>query len=217
MMKKTQAKHGFELVQSHEIKELGTVYNRYRHVKSGADLIHMACDDTNKAFNIAFKTIPEDDTGCPHIMEHSVLNGSMNYPAKGTFMELIKGSLNTFINAMTSSDWTSYPVASTNDQDFINLMRVYLDAVLHPRIYEEPKILDQEGWHYELFEEGGKINYRGVVYNEMKGAFSSIDGIMGRMCQHAQFPDTPYGFESGGDPDAIPQLTHEKFKAFHKK
>ncbi len=216
-MKKTQAKHGFELVQSHEIKELGTVYNRYRHVKSGADLIHMACDDTNKAFNIAFKTIPEDDTGCPHIMEHSVLNGSKNYPAKGTFMELIKGSLNTFINAMTSSDWTSYPVASTNDQDFINLMRVYLDAVLHPRIYEEPKILDQEGWHYELFEEGGKINYRGVVYNEMKGAFSSIDGIMGRMCQHAQFPDTPYGFESGGDPDAIPQLTHEKFKAFHKK
>jgi len=216
-MKKTQAKHGFELIQSHEIKELGAVYNRYRHIKSGAELIHMACDDTNKVFNITFKTIPEDDTGCPHIMEHSVLNGSKNYPAKGTFMELIKGSLNTFINAMTSSDWTTYPIASTNDQDFINLMRVYLDAVLYPRIYEEPKIMDQEGWHYELFQEDGKIEYRGVVYNEMKGAFSSIDEIMSRMCQHVQFPDTPYSFESGGDPDVIPRLTHEKFKDFHKK
>ncbi len=217
MMKKTQTLHGFELIQSREIKELGAHYNRYVHKKSGAELIHLACDDNNKAFNISFTTIPEDDTGCPHIMEHSVLNGSKNYPAKGTFMELIKGSLNTFINAMTSSDWTSYPVASTNDKDFHNLMRVYLDAVLRPRIYEEPRILDQEGWHLELFDEEGEINYRGVVYNEMKGAFSSIDGLMGRMCQHAQFPDTPYGFESGGDPEAIPELTHEKFETFHQK
>jgi Zn-dependent M16 (insulinase) family peptidase len=216
-MKKTKLLHGFELVQSQEIRELNCTYNRYRHQKSGADLIHMACTDNNKAFNITFKTIPEDDTGCPHILEHSVLNGSKNYPAKGTFMELVKGSLNTFINAMTSSDWTSYPVASTNDKDFLNLMRVYLDAVLKPRIYEEPKILQQEGWHYELFSEEGEINYRGVVYNEMKGAFSSVDSIIGRFCMHAQFPDTPYGFESGGDPEAIPELTQEKFTAFHAK
>ncbi|MCB5286446.1 MAG: insulinase family protein [Candidatus Cloacimonetes bacterium] len=217
MMKKSQTKHGFELIQSQEIKELNATYNRYVHKKSGAELIHLACDDNNKAFNIAFKTIPEDDTGCPHIMEHSVLNGSKNYPAKGTFMELIKGSLNTFINAMTSSDWTSYPVASTNDKDFMNLMKVYLDAVLRPRIYDEPKIMDQEGWHYELFQADDELKYKGVVYNEMKGAFSSVDSIVSRFCQHTQFPDTPYGFESGGDPDAIPELTHEKFLAFHQK
>ncbi|MCB5254773.1 MAG: insulinase family protein [Candidatus Cloacimonadaceae bacterium] len=217
MTKKPQTQHGFELVQSQEIKELNATYHRYLHKKSGAELIHLACDDNNKAFNIAFKTIPEDDTGCPHIMEHSVLNGSQNYPAKGTFMELIKGSLNTFINAMTSSDWTSYPVASTNDKDFLNLMKVYLDAVLRPRIYDEPMIMDQEGWHYELFQEDDEIKYKGVVYNEMKGAFSSVDSIVNRFCQHTQFPDTPYGFESGGDPDAIPELTHEKFLAFHQK
>lgn len=216
-MKKNPILHGFELLQSHEIKELGATYYRYKHQKSGAELIHLANSDNNKAFNITFKTIPEDDTGCPHIMEHSVLNGSRNYPAKGTFMELIKGSLNTFINAMTSSDWTSYPVASTNDKDFMNLMRVYLDAVLRPLIYDEPMIMDQEGWHLELFNEDDELKYRGVVYNEMKGAFSSIDSLMGRMCQHTQFPDTPYGFESGGDPDAIPELTHEQFKAFHQK
>jgi presequence protease len=217
MMKKNPTLHGFELLQSHEIKELGATYNRYKHKKSGAELIHLATTDNNKAFNIAFKTIPEDDTGCPHIMEHSVLNGSQNYPAKGTFMELIKGSLNTFINAMTSSDWTSYPVASTNDKDFMNLMKVYLDAVLKPRIYNEPMIMDQEGWHLELFDEDDELKYRGVVYNEMKGAFSSVDSLMGRMCQHTQFPDTPYGYESGGDPDAIPELTHDKFNAFHQK
>lgn len=216
-MKKPKLLHGFELIQSQEIRELNCTYNRYRHQKSGADLVHLACADNNKAFNITFKTIPEDNTGCPHILEHSVLNGSKNYPAKGTFMELVKGSLNTFINAMTSSDWTSYPLASTNDKDFTNLMRVYLDAVLRPRIYEEAKILHQEGWHYELFSETGEINYRGVVYNEMKGAFSSVDSIIGRFCMHAQFPDTPYGFESGGDPDAIPELTQEKFSAFHAK
>ncbi|MCK9557197.1 MAG: insulinase family protein [Candidatus Cloacimonadaceae bacterium] len=216
-MKKTKLLHGFELIQSQEISEINCNYNRYRHRKSGADLIFLACSDNNKAFNITFKTIPEDDTGCPHILEHSVLNGSKNYPAKGTFMELVKGSLNTFINAMTSADWTSYPVASTNDKDFINLMRVYLDAVLYPRIYEESRILDQEGWHYELFSEDAEINYRGVVYNEMKGAFSSVDSIINRYCQHAQFPDTPYGFESGGDPDSIPELTQEKFTQFHSK
>ena len=216
-MKKSQLVHGFELLESREIKEINTTAHRYVHKKSGADLLFLECADTNKVFNIAFKTIPEDDTGCPHILEHSVLNGSRKYPAKGTFMELIKGSLNTFINAMTSSDWTSYPVASTNDKDFFNLMKVYLDAVLFPRIYEDSRILDQEGWHHELFNEADEIKYRGVVYNEMKGAFSSVDSIVSRICHHAQFPDTPYGFESGGDPDAIPQLSNEAFKAFHSK
>lgn len=209
--------HGFELTRRQEIKEIGATINYYKHLKSGAELIYLENEDNNKVFNITFRTVPEDDTGCPHILEHSVLNGSKNFPAKGTFMELIKGSLNTFINAMTSSDWTSYPVASTNDKDFINLMRVYLDAVLNPLIYEDPRILQQEGWHYELFDKEGEINYRGVVYNEMKGAFSSVDSIIVRNSTNAQFPDTPYGFESGGDPDAIPQLTQEKFAEFHSK
>lgn len=209
--------HGFELTRRQEIKEIGSTINYFKHLKSGADMIYLENEDTNKVFNITFRTVPEDDTGCPHILEHSVLNGSKNFPAKGTFMELIKGSLNTFINAMTSSDWTSYPVASTNDKDFLNLMRVYLDAVLNPLIYDDPRILQQEGWHYELFDKEGEINYRGVVYNEMKGAFSSEDSIVLRNSTNAQFPDTPYGFESGGDPDAIPQLTQEKFADFHRK
>lgn len=216
-MKKAKSIHGFELVQSQEIKEIKTTAHRYLHKQSGAELLHLECDDNNKVFNIAFKTIPEDDTGCPHILEHSVLNGSKNYPAKGTFMELIKGSLNTFINAMTSADWTSYPVASTNDKDFINLMRVYLDAVFFPLIYEDPRILAQEGWHHELFDKNEELKYRGVVYNEMKGAFSSVDAIISRISSQTQFPNTPYGFESGGDPVAIPQLTNEAFLAFHTK
>jgi len=216
-MKKAKIVHGFELIESREIKEVKITAHRYHHQKSGAELMYLECEDSNKVFNIAFKTIPEDDSGCPHILEHSVLNGSRNYPAKNTFMELVKGSLNTFINAMTSSDWTSYPIASTNDKDFINLMKVYLDAVLFPKIYEDSRILDQEGWHYELFGEDQEIKYRGVVYNEMKGAFSSVDSVVQRFCTHAQFPDTPYGFESGGDPEAIPQLTNEKFLAFHSK
>lgn len=216
-MKNAQLVHGFELLESREIQEIKITAHRYLHKKSGAELLFLQSDDTNKVFNIAFKTIPEDDTGCPHILEHSVLNGSRNYPAKNTFMELVKGSLNTFINAMTSSDWTSYPVASTNDKDFFNLMRVYLDAVLFPKIYEDSRILDQEGWHYELFKEDQELKYRGVVFNEMKGAFSSVDSIVSRYCTHTQFPDTPYGFESGGDPEAIPELSNEKFLAFHAK
>lgn len=216
-MKKKTLKHGFELIESREIKEIKTTAHRYLHKKSGADLVFFECKDDNKAFNIAFKTIPEDNTGCPHILEHSVLNGSESFPAKGTFMELVKGSLNTFINAMTSSDWTTYPIASTNNKDFMNLMKVYLDAVLKPCIYKEPRILDQEGWHFELNEPKGEIEYKGVVYNEMKGAFSSVDSIVTRFCTHAQFPDTPYGFESGGVPEEIPQLTQEKFTAFHQK
>jgi Zn-dependent M16 (insulinase) family peptidase len=216
-MKKQELIHGFSLLETREIKEIKTIAHRYLHKQSGAELIHYQCDDNNKVFNIGFKTIPEDNTGCPHILEHSVLNGSKNFPSKNTFMELIKGSMNTFINAMTSPDMTNYPIASTNDKDFMNLMKVYLDAVFFPKIYDEPNILHQEGWHYELNSEDADLNYRGVVYNEMKGAFSSPDGIIYRKCKLAQFPDTPYGFESGGDPDAIPELSYEKFLAFHKK
>ncbi len=212
-----KTKHGFELIESREIKEIKITAHRYKHLKSGAELMHYACDDNNKVFMVAFKTIPEDDTGCPHILEHSVLNGSRNFPSKNTFMELIKGSMNTFINAMTAPDATMYPVASTNDKDFMNLMRVYMDAVFYPKIYSEPNILHQEGWHYELMSEEGELCYRGVVYNEMKGAFSSPESIISRKCKHAQFPDSPYGFESGGDPEAIPQLSYEKFLDFHRK
>lgn len=216
-MKKQAVKHGFLLQDSQEIKEIKAVANIYEHVKSGARVLHLATDDTNKVFCMAFKTIPEDDTGCPHILEHSVLNGSKNFPGKSTFMELIKGSLHTFINAMTASDMTMYPVASTNDTDFLNLTRVYLDAVLYPKIYEQPNILHQEGWHYELHREEDELAIKGIVYNEMKGAFSSPDGLIYRYCQHAQFPDTPYGFESGGDPESIPELSYKQFLAFHKK
>ncbi len=216
-MKKQELIHGFSLLETREIKEIKTTAHRYLHKQSGAELIHYQCEDNNKVFNIGFKTVPEDNTGCPHILEHSVLNGSKNFPSKNTFMELIKGSMNTFINAMTSADMTNYPIASTNDKDFMNLMKVYLDAVFFPKIYDEPNILHQEGWHYELNSEDGDLNYRGVVYNEMKGAFSSPDGIIYRKCKLAQFPDTPYGFESGGDPEAIPELSYQKFLDFHRK
>ncbi len=216
-MKKQAVIHGFTLIQSTPVREIGVTANLYEHAKSGAQLLHLACEDTNKVFCMAFKTVPENDTGCPHILEHSVLNGSKNFPGKSTFMELIKGSLHTFINAMTASDLTLYPVASTNDKDFLNLARVYLDAVLYPKIYEQPNILHQEGWHYEFPTEDSDLSIKGVVYNEMKGAFSSPEGIIARVCQHTQFPDTPYGFESGGDPEAIPELTYEKFIAFHEK
>ncbi|MDY0151584.1 MAG: insulinase family protein [Candidatus Cloacimonas sp.] len=216
-MKKKNLLHGFELIESREIKEIKTTAHRYKHVQSGAELIHYACEDNNKVFNIGFKTVPEDNTGCPHILEHSVLNGSKNFPSKNTFMELIKGSMNTFINAMTSPDMTNYPVASTNDKDFMNLMHVYLDAVFFPKVCSEPNILHQEGWHYELTQEDGELNYRGVVYNEMKGAFSSAESIISRKSKLVQFPDTAYGFESGGDPDAIPELSYSRFLDFYRK
>ena len=216
-MKQKKLLYGFQLIEKKEIKEIKVTAYRYQHLQSGAELMHYECDDDNKVFMIGFKTVPEDNTGCPHIMEHSVLNGSKNFPAKSTFMELVKGSMNTFVNALTFTDMTCYPVASTNNKDFINLMRVYLDAVFFPNIYNEPNILHQEGWHLELTSEDAPLNYRGVVYNEMKGALSSPENSINRKSRQAQFPDTPYGFESGGDPEAIPELTYEKFIAFHQK
>ncbi|HHU77306.1 MAG TPA: insulinase family protein [Clostridiales bacterium] len=209
--------HGFRLQEVTEVRELNAVTFLFEHDKSGARLLYLQNDDDNKVFSIAFRTPPPDSTGLPHILEHSVLCGSRKFPVKEPFVELAKGSLNTFLNAMTYPDKTIYPVASRNDKDFINLMDVYLDAVLYPNIYEQPETLMQEGWHYELEDQDQPLTYKGVVYNEMKGAFSSPEQVLFRKIQESLYPDTPYANESGGDPDYIPDLTQEDFTAFHKK
>lgn len=209
--------HGFTLEQKQFVKELDGEGYLFRHQKSGARLLKIVSKDDNKVFSVAFKTPPPNDTGIPHIMEHSVLNGSENFPVKSPFDVLLQGSLNTFLNAMTSSDFTIYPVASRNDKDFFNLMHVYLDAVFKPLIYKDPKILQQEGWHYELESPEGPLSYKGVVYNEMKGAYSAPERQLGLLMDKALFPENNYGNSSGGHPDAIPQLTYEQFKAFHRK
>lgn len=209
--------NGYSKVNEMEIEELNAVGTVYTHDKSGAKVCCISNDDENKVFTISFRTPPSDHTGLPHILEHSVLCGSRKFPVKDPFIQLAKGSLNTFLNAMTFSDKTMYPIASCNDKDFENLMDVYLDAVLYPNIYDNPKILQQEGWHYELQNKEDDLTYKGVVYNEMKGAFSSPEQVLYRKIQQSLFPNTPYGFESGGDPDYIPELTQEDFINFHKK
>ncbi|ERI94296.1 peptidase M16 inactive domain protein [Clostridiales bacterium oral taxon 876 str. F0540] len=208
---------GFKLLEQKNIKDINSIAFIFEHEKSGAKLLYLQNDDDNKVFSISFRTPPNDSTGVAHILEHSVLCGSRKFPSKEPFVELIKGSLNTFLNAMTFSDKTMYPVASRNDKDFHNLMDVYLDAVLYPNIYKYPEIMMQEGWHYELESKEDELTYKGVVYNEMKGALSSPESILMRKVQESLFPDTPYGVESGGDPDFIPDLTQEQFTAFHKK
>lgn len=209
--------HGFKLVEKRFVKEVNAECLYFIHEKSGAKLLKIAADDANKLFNIAFKTAPETDYGTPHIMEHSVLNGSKNFPVKSPFDVLLKGSLNTFLNAMTGSDITTYPVASMNDKDYFNLMHVYLDAVFNPILHEDPRVLKQEGWHYELDDIDGDIVYKGVVYNEMKGSFSSPTRELGYQANKILFPDNTYGVSSGGYPQAIPGLTQEYFTNFHKK
>lgn len=216
-LEKGKLYHGFRLEEQKDIKELNASAKLFFHEKSGARLLYLQNDDDNKVFSISFRTPPPDDTGVPHIMEHSVLCGSRKFPVKEPFVELAKGSLNTFLNAMTYPDKTVYPIASRNDKDFVNLMDVYLDAVFYPNIYEKPEILMQEGWHYELEDRDQPLTYKGVVYNEMKGAFSSPEQVLFRKIQESLYPDTPYGNESGGDPDFIPDLTQEQFKEFHKK
>ena len=207
----------YEVIQDKELSDLKSQGILLKHKKSGARVLLMKNDDENKVFAIGFRTPPSDSTGVPHIMEHSVLCGSREFPVKDPFVELVKGSLNTFLNAMTYPDKTVYPVASCNDKDFQNLMHVYMDAVLYPNIYEHDEIFRQEGWSYRLEEKDGKLTYNGVVYNEMKGAFSSPEGVLDRVVLNTLFPDTSYANESGGDPEVIPELTYEQFLDFHRK
>ncbi|ABU56817.1 insulinase family protein [Roseiflexus castenholzii] len=206
--------HGFELLREQQIAELNSLARWYRHVATGAELLSLINDDENKVFGITFRTPPPDSTGVAHILEHSVLCGSEKYPLKKPFVELLKGSLKTFLNAMTYSDKTVYPVASTNTKDFYNLVDVYLDAVFHPRI--SPEVLQQEGWRYEVNEDGS-LGYRGVVFNEMKGANVSPDRVLYLAVQRSLFPGHVYSVDSGGDPAEIPNLTYEQFKAFHER
>ena len=207
----------YELVMQSGLKELGLNAYVLRHRKTHARVICLPADDPNKTFAVAFRTPPIDNSGLTHILEHSVLCGSDKFPVKDPFVELMKTSPNTFLNAMTYPDKTIYPVCSCNDKDFANLMDVYLDAVLHPQLHRDERIFRQEGWRYELESEEGELHLNGVVYSEMKGAFSSSDEILERYAKQSLFPDTAYGFESGGAPEAIPTLSYETFCDFHKK
>lgn len=206
--------HGFELLREQDIPEINTHARIFRHARTGLELISMENEEENKAFGIAFTTPPADATGLPHILEHSVLCGSRKYPVKEPFIELAKGSLNTFLNAFTFPDKTVYPVASQNTQDFYNLIDVYLDSVFYPLI--TPETLQQEGWHYELENASDPLTYKGVVFNEMKGAYSDPDNYLSTAIQESLLPDTIYGVDSGGNPAKIPDLTYEDFKSFHE-
>ena len=207
----------YKLIEKKDLVYIASTGYLLKHIKSGARVMLVENDDNNKTFSIAFRTPPSDNTGVAHITEHSVLSGSKKFPVKDPFMELVKGSMNTFLNAMTYPDKTVYPVASTNDKDFQNLMDVYLDAVFHPSVLEHDEVFRQEGITYNLESKDAELKYNGVVYNEMKGAFSSADDVVERKITEALYPDTCYGVESGGDPDYIPELTYEKFKEFHGK
>ena len=227
--------HGFAVERCEAVPELDADAYVLRHTASGARLLYLACDDENKAFAIGFKTPPADSTGVFHILEHSVLCGSAKFPVKEPFVDLIKSSMQTFLNAMTYPDKTIYPVATTNEQDLYNLMDVYLDAVFNPAIYTKPTIFEQEGWHYELDlpkSEGceggadearvqdlraGTLRYNGVVFNEMKGALSDPMSVLDDAVNAALYPDTAYAHESGGDPRAIPALTYEQFLDTHAR
>jgi Zn-dependent M16 (insulinase) family peptidase len=204
----------FDLIREQQIPEVSSLAKFYRHKKTGAEVLSLINDDENKVFGVTFKTPPEDSTGVAHILEHSVLCGSRAYPVKKPFVELLKGSLQTFLNAMTFADKTAYPVASQNLQDFHNLVDVYLDSVFFPLISEDT--FRQEGWHYEREASQGPMVFKGVVFNEMKGAYSSASAVLGKASQLSLYPDTTYGVNSGGDPKAIPDLTYDYFKKFHE-
>ncbi len=207
------AKEKFELVFDREVREIKSQVRFYNHISTGAELLSIVNEDDNKVFGVCFRTPPSDSTGVAHILEHSVLCGSRKYPVKEPFVQLIKGSLKTFLNAFTYPDKTCYPVASQNVQDFYNLVDVYLDAVFYPRL--TPFVLQQEGWHYEMSGPEGALGIKGVVYNEMKGVYSSPDSMLLELSQQSVFPDITYGLDSGGDPKVIPTLTFEKFKSFY--
>ncbi|XP_074330448.1 presequence protease 1, chloroplastic/mitochondrial-like [Apium graveolens] len=210
-------KLGFEKVSEEFIEECKSKAVLYKHKKTGAEVMSVSNDDENKVFGVVFRTPPKDSTGIPHILEHSVLCGSRKYPLKEPFVELLKGSLHTFLNAFTYPDRTCYPVASTNAKDFYNLVDVYLDAVFFPKCVDDVQTFQQEGWHYELNDPSEDITFKGVVFNEMKGVYSQPDNILGRSSQQAVFPDNTYGVDSGGDPLVIPKLTFDEFKEFHRK
>lgn len=212
-----QMYYGFKLLEEEYIDEIQSKARVFQHERSGARLFHLENDDDNKVFSIGFRTPPSDDTGVAHIVEHCVLSGSRKYTTKEPFMDLVKGSLQTFLNAMTFYDKTIYPVASKNDKDFFNLMDVYLDSVFFPKIYEKEEIFMQEGWHHELFEKDQDIEYKGVVYNEMLGSSSSPESILPDAISKAIYPDTCYRYSSGGDPYAIPELSYRNFLDFHQK
>lgn len=207
----------YEVIEEKKLDDIKSMGCLLRHKKSGARISLISNDDENKVFYIGFRTPSLDSTGAAHILEHSVLCGSEKFPVKDPFVELVKSSLNTFLNAMTYPDKTIYPVASCNDKDFKNLMEVYLDAVFYPDIYRHKEIFCQEGWHYEMEGLDAPLAINGVVYNEMKGAFSSPDEVLSREIMSSLYPDTSYAFESGGDPEAIPNLSYEQFLEFHKK
>lgn len=207
----------YEIIKEEKIEDIKSMGTLLRHKKSGARVLLLENADENKVFNIAFRTPPADSTGVAHILEHSVLCGSKKFPSKDPFVELAKGSLNTFLNAMTYPDKTMYPIASCNLQDFCNLMEVYMDAVFFTNIYEKEEIFRQEGWSYILENPEDELVYNGVVYNEMKGAFSDPDSVLDREVMNSLFPDTPYGVESGGDPKNIPDLKYSDFLGFHSR
>lgn len=209
--------YGFSLDEIDELDDIHSVGYLFTHKKSGARLFYVQNKDDNKVFFISFKTPPEDDCGTPHILEHSVLCGSRKYQAKDPFNELAKGSLNTYLNALTYADKTMYPIASRNEKDFMNMMDVYLDATFYPKIYDQKEIFMQEGWHNTLEDEKSPLSITGVVYNEMKGALSDPESILSNCISRSLFPHSIYRFESGGDPEAIPNLTYEKFLNFHRK
>lgn len=212
-----KALKNYEVVSEKRVEDLKSDGVIMRHKKTGARVTLLHNEDKNKVFYIGFRTPPTNSTGVAHIIEHSVLCGSDKYPVKDPFVELAKGSLNTFLNAMTYPDKTVYPVASCNDKDFDNLVDVYLDAVFHPNIYKEKKIFQQEGWHYECEGLDEPITLNGVVYNEMKGAYSSADDLLDRETLNQLYPDTAYGVDSGGKPANIPDLSYEEFLDFHKR
>lgn len=216
-MENNEVKFGFRQVEVSDLPELDATAYRFTHEKSGADVLFLKNSDPNRVFGIGFRTPQENSTGVPHIIEHCVLNGSRKYKTKEPFMDLARSSMATFLNAMTSSDMTVYPVASRNEQDYRNLMDVYLDAVFFPVLHENEMVFRQEGWRYQLMDKADPLTYSGVVYNEMRGAYSSPQSIVYREMIQNLFPDTHYANDSGGEPYTIPELTYEYFKDFHKK
>ena len=209
--------YGFKLISKKEISDIGSTLYEFEHIATKASLVYLENDDTNKCFSIGFRTLPEDSTGICHIIEHSVLCGSKKYPVKEPFVNLLKGSMASFLNAMTASDCTVYPVASPNDKDFHNLMSVYLDAVFAPLSILDPKPFLQEGWHYEMMDEESVPSYKGIVYNEMQGAMSSPISQILEYTNQVLYKGSCYQYNSGGDPEVIPNLTFDYYKNFYHK